>query len=65
LADNAKQALDLIDRMGVALSAVLIDLDLPSVSGFDLIATVRTKFPQLPIIAISGVFQPTALQADY
>lgn len=62
-AENAIQALRLIQKMRASLSMILIDLNLPKVSGFELIATVREKFPEIPIIAISGVRQGAALES--
>ena len=35
---------------------IISDLRMPNMNGFELLAVVREKFPQLPVIAISGEF---------
>jgi CheY-like chemotaxis protein len=35
---------------------LISDLRMPNMNGFELLSVVRTRFPQLPIIAISGEF---------
>jgi|SRR4051812_11342432 CheY-like chemotaxis protein len=62
-AANAQQAKDLIDTIGAGFSLVMIDLDLPGQDGFSLISEVRRHFPDLPVIAISGVFQKHVLES--
>ena len=51
-----------------ALPEVIIsDLRMPNMSGFELLSVVRRRFPQIPVIAISGEFNshaPTGLIAD-
>jgi CheY-like chemotaxis protein len=49
--------------IGEGLTCLMIDLDLPGVNGFDLISQMRKNFPDLPIIAVSGVYQATALES--
>jgi CheY-like chemotaxis protein len=46
---------------------IIADLRMPSMSGFELLSIVRRRFPQIPIIAISGEFNaggPVGLLAD-
>jgi CheY-like chemotaxis protein len=62
-ANNAKQALEFMRTMEETLSVVLIDLDLPGMNGFELISTVRKEFPGIPVIAISGLLQHSALES--
>jgi len=62
-ANNAKHAKELLTTLGAVLSVVLIDLDLPDANGFELMHEVREKSPSLPVIAISGVFQPNVLES--
>jgi CheY-like chemotaxis protein len=45
------------------LSLALVDLDLPGVDGFTLIRKLHESHPNLPTIAISGVFQPHVLES--
>ena len=35
---------------------IISDLRMPNMNGFELLSVVRTKFPQMPVIAISGEF---------
>jgi CheY-like chemotaxis protein len=61
-AGNAAQAKSLMGTLGAGFSVVLIDLDLPGQDGFSLIREMRSSYPDLPVIAISGVFQQHVLQ---
>src|SRR5512133_289933 len=36
---------------------IVSDLSMPSMSGFEFLSVVRKRFPQLPVIAISGAYQ--------
>jgi CheY-like chemotaxis protein len=35
---------------------VLSDLDMPGMSGFELLSVVRRRFPQIPTVAMSGAY---------
>jgi CheY-like chemotaxis protein len=61
-AGNARHAIDLISVVGQDLSVALVDLDLPGESGFDLISKLHRQFPDLPIIAISGIYKDLPLE---
>jgi CheY-like chemotaxis protein len=39
---------------------VISDLRMPNMSGFELLAVVRRRFPHIPLIAISGEYKATA-----
>jgi DNA-binding response OmpR family regulator len=47
---------------------IISDLNMPRMSGFELLSVVRRRFPQLPVIAITGEYsttsQPTGVLAD-
>ncbi len=62
-AGNAEHAKSLMSSVGMGFSVVMIDLDLPGQDGFALIREMRQHFPDLPIIAISGVFQRHVLES--
>jgi CheY-like chemotaxis protein len=62
-ARNAVHAKELMGSVGGVFSAVLVDLDLPGQDGFSLIREMHLSFPDLPLIAISGVFQPDVLES--
>ena len=61
LAADAKQAFKLAENLG--FSVALVDLDLRGQNGFELIRNMRERFPDLPVIAISGVLQVDALES--
>ena len=63
LARNAQQAKDLMSTVGADFSLMMIDLDLPGQNGFSLLQEMHRNFPDLPIIAISGVLQQAALDS--
>src|SRR4051794_2394618 len=62
-AANAKHAKSLMGTVGAEFSVVMVDLDLPGQDGFSLIREMHTNFPDLPIIAISGVCQQHVLES--
>lgn len=62
-AQDAAQALKLLGSLSDEFSVALIDLDLPGMNGFELIEQIRKQYPKLPIIAMSGVFQPAVLES--
>lgn len=46
---------------------IISDLSMPNMSGFELLSVVRRRFPQIPVIAISGEYNsaaPTGLLSD-
>src|SRR5512142_2916037 len=47
---------------------IISDLKMPNMSGFELLSVVRRRFPQIPVIAITGDFvgapSPEGLLAD-
>ena len=62
-ARNAEHAKELVATIGDGFSVVIIDLDLPGEDGFSLISEMRRRFPRLPLIAVSGVFQKHVLES--
>ena len=57
LASSAEQARDLMWSVGAEFSVVIVDLDLGGEGGLALIREMARIFPDLPVIAISGVQQ--------
>jgi DNA-binding response OmpR family regulator len=53
-ASNGLDALKHIDRKDAAFDLIITDLVLPNISGVAIISIVKKKFPQTPIIAITG-----------
>jgi DNA-binding response OmpR family regulator len=56
LAADGQEALDYLDRRHVSL--VVTDLSLPRLDGFELLATIRQKYPELPVIIITDLQTP-------
>lgn len=52
-APGAAAGLDIVARGGV--DAIVTDLNMPGVNGVQLVAEARARWPELPIIAITGV----------
>ena len=66
---TAKDGLDALNRLSEFTPHLIIsDLRMPNMSGFEFLEIVRRKFPQIPVIAISGQYitddVPEGLQAD-
>lgn len=55
-ADNGRTALDMVDRYGDELSLVLLDIVMPGISGFEVLADLsrRSGIDNLPFIMISS-----------
>jgi DNA-binding response OmpR family regulator len=54
-ARNADHARQLLRGVGPSFTVVMVDLDLPGQDGFSFLQELRAFFPELPLIAISGV----------
>jgi CheY-like chemotaxis protein len=65
---TARDGFEALTVLSSSLPDILIsDLSMPNMSGFELLSIVRRRFPQLPVIAISGEYDgdaPTGLIAD-
>lgn len=56
--DVAEHGFDALRKIQNALPELVItDLRMPNMNGFELLAVLRERFPQLPTIVISGEFQ--------
>jgi CheY-like chemotaxis protein len=51
---SAREAVDLLDETPT-IRLVLSDIRMPDVDGFDLLRVLRHRFPELPIILMSGL----------
>jgi CheY-like chemotaxis protein len=65
----AEDGFEALAMMKEALPDVIIcDLNMPRMSGFELLSIVRRRFPQIPVVALSGDFSgpdwPTGVIAD-
>ncbi|SRR5579884_1346323 len=57
---NGRDALDIIQHNGGEMAAVITDLNVPLIDGFELIRAVRfhSMNPKLPVIVVSGYNDP-------
>lgn len=53
-AEDGFEALNMLKRALPDL--ILADLNMPRMSGFEFLSVVRRRFPQIPVIAVSGEF---------
>lgn len=66
---TAEDGVDALNKISDSIPDLIIsDLRMPNMSGFELLKIVREKFPQIPVIAISGQYVsddlPEGLCAD-
>jgi len=54
-AGGAEEALEIMQEHGTEVDAVITDLRMPHINGFDLIRALCTDYPDLPIVAASGL----------
>jgi len=52
-ADGA-EAIDLLGEIHTAIEMVITDMALPKLNGFSVVTTVKTRWPKIPVIVISG-----------
>jgi PAS domain S-box-containing protein len=61
---NAKDALDVLAKNDLAFDLVFSDVIMPGMNGVELAATVRERFPGLPVVLTSGYSNVLAENAD-
>ena len=61
-AEDGVQALELLSQFRPDL--VITDLQMPRMSGFELVKIMHQRFPELPVVIISGAFAGNELPAD-
>jgi CheY-like chemotaxis protein len=56
--DTAEDGFDALLQLERTTYAVIIsDLNMPRMSGFEFLSVVRRRFPEVPVIAVSGAYQ--------
>jgi PAS domain S-box-containing protein len=63
-AHNAKDALDTLANDDLAFDLVFSDVIMPGMNGVDLAATIRDRYPGLPVVLTSGYSDVLAQNAD-
>jgi len=60
LAPNGREAIAMLDSNAIDLAAVITDLHLPYVDGYELVAAIRNhnRYSRLPVIVVSGDNHP-------
>ena len=49
---------------GLMPDAIIADLEMPRMSGYELVPVVRRRFPQIPVIVLSGADPPKDVLAE-
>ena len=44
-------------RMAPPPDVIISDLNMPQMSGFEFLSVVRRRFPEIPVIAVSGAYE--------
>lgn len=55
-AGNGARALEMIESIPVDL--IVTDLEMPSTDGYELVASIKKKYPNLPVFAMAGSIAP-------
>jgi CheY-like chemotaxis protein len=53
-AEDGRQALELLDRAGAEVTAVLLDVSMPRLGGQETLRRLRVTHPDLPVVMMSG-----------
>lgn len=55
--ENGRDALDLVRGNNLCPAFVISDLNMPKMGGIQLLRELRTEFPELPMLLMSGFFE--------
>jgi DNA-binding NarL/FixJ family response regulator len=47
---------------GRSVDVILLDLSMPGISGFDGLLTIRSRYPKVPVVVVSGLDDPRIVQ---
>ncbi len=61
-ASNGKKALELYEKHSAEISLVLLDVEMPGMSGIDTASAIRAADSELPIYLFSGYSEPEELR---
>jgi len=54
IAKDGREAVELCRQRGAELTAVMLDLTMPHLDGYEVHLQVKKQFPRLPVILMSG-----------
>jgi len=63
-AKDGKEALDIIKETSPSFDLIITDAKMPEIGGVELTKRVKTNFPEIPIILMSGRDEPAEHQAN-
>jgi CheY-like chemotaxis protein len=61
-ASNGMEALDLVQRHGADIAAVLTDVRMPIMDGYELAAALRDNHPDIPVAIMSSHFDVRVIE---
>jgi DNA-binding response OmpR family regulator len=62
VAENGTEALSILNQAHGSIDVAIIDLNLPEVSGFEIIGAIARRKTMMRVFATSGVFRETYLE---
>lgn len=62
MASNGMEALDLVHRHGTDIGAILTDVRMPIMDGYELAATLAESHPDIPVAMMSSHFDVRAVE---
>lgn len=60
---DGSEALRRLERM--RLDLIISDLNMPGMSGFELISTIQARFPDMPVVAMSAAYTADCLHGTF
>lgn len=61
-ANDGAHALQILNEAHATIDVAIVDLNLPGVSGFEVIGAITRRPTAMRVVATSGVYQPTYLE---
>ena len=64
IAKDGERAVNIIKEIPISFDLIFTDTEMPKMGGIELTEWVKTNFPKIPVILISGKEEPENHQAD-
>lgn len=64
-AENGEQAVDMFERHAGQITVVLCDVIMPRMNGWETLAALRRRSPELPVILASGYSESQVMEGDH